>query len=159
MEVRRAAKEDLVAIHRVAHAAVWDSFAGLLKPSTITALLEREFSPSNLRRRMLAGRVVVATRPDRGVVGFADASLGEDRVELAALSTLPEERRRGVATAMMREIRTMAEGRPVCADVLLGNLDGERFLEAAGFVPGEVIHRHLLDEEVVERRWWHSRRG
>jgi GNAT superfamily N-acetyltransferase len=159
MEVRRAAKDDLVPIHRVAHAAMWDSFAGLLKPSTITAVLERQFSPSNLRRRLLAGRIVVATRSDRGVVGFADVSLREDRVEMKALSTLPEERRRGVGTAMLREIRTLAEGRPLCADVLLGNLDGERFFEATGFVPGEVIHRHLMEEEVVERRWWHSRRS
>ena len=73
MEVRRASKEDLVPIHRVAHAALWESFTGLLNPPTITALLERQFSPSSLKRRLLAGRVVVATRPQRGVVGFADA--------------------------------------------------------------------------------------
>jgi GNAT superfamily N-acetyltransferase len=159
MEVRPACREDLVLIHRVAHAALWDSCTGLLKPSTITAVLERQFSPSSLKRRLLAGSVVVASRPGGRVVGFADVSVEEDQVRLTALSTLPEQRRRGVGTALLGEVRKLAGGRPLCADVLLGNLDGERFCEASGFVPGEVIHRNLMEEEVVERRWWHSRHG
>lgn len=159
MEVRLARKGDLGSIHRVASAALWESFTGLLKPATINALLERQFSPSSLRRRLLAGSVLVATGPEGGIVGFADTSIGDDRVELHSIATLPEQRRRGVATALLGAIRAGAGDRPLCADVLLGNLDGERFCESWGFVPGEVIHRHLMDEEVVERRWWNSRNG
>jgi hypothetical protein len=53
-------------------------------------------------------------------------------------------------------LRERAPHLPVCADVILGNLDGERFLEALGFVPGEVLEQDLLAEQIVVRRWWCS---
>ena len=34
--------------------------------------------------------------------------------------------------------------------------DGERFYEAAGFVPGEILQATLVGEPLVERRWWLS---
>ena len=77
-----------------------------------------------------------------------------DHVELAAISTDPEFRRRGVAGALMEAVRTSVPDLPLCADVLLVNLEAERFYEAMGFAPGEVIQQQLETEQVVARRWW-----
>jgi hypothetical protein len=38
--------------------------------------------------------------------------------------------------------------------VLLGCLPLEGYLEAQGFVPGEILNTTLFGEEIVERRWW-----
>jgi ribosomal protein S18 acetylase RimI-like enzyme len=154
MEVRRAAREDLVAIGRLAHAATWESCTGLLKPTTISAALETDYSPSSLKRRLLAGRVVVAVDETGAVMGFADVAQEAGRVRLASLSTEPTFRRRGVGRMLIDAVKALSPTTPLCADILLGNLDGERFCEASGFVPGEVIQRRVFGEDVVERRWW-----
>ncbi len=153
MQVRRATREDLVEIARVADAAYWDTYAGLLKPDTIARLLGRDYSAAALGRRLLRGGVLVAVAGDH-LIGFAEVSTEDSVVCLAAISTEPVHRRVGVGAALVEEARRAEPDLPVCADVLLGNLDGEQFYESLGFVPGEVIHRTWIDEDVVERRWW-----
>jgi GNAT superfamily N-acetyltransferase len=90
------------------------------------------------------------------VVGFADVRRAGDHVEVAALSTDPRHRRRGVAGALVRAARAAAPELPICADVLLGNLCGEGFYESLGFAPGEIIQQEVQAEPVVARRWWSS---
>lgn len=153
MQVRHATRTDLAEIARVADAAYWDTYAGLLKPDTIARLLARDYSAASLRRRLLQGGVLVAMAGDR-LIGFADVSSDEAMLRLAAISTEPVHRRVGVGAALVDEVRRTDPDLPVCADVLLGNLDGEQFYEALGFVPGEVMHGSWFDEDVVERRWW-----
>lgn len=156
MRVRRADRSDLLAIARVADAAAWQTYSGLLKPDTIARLLTRDYSSAPLRRRLLLGGVRVADAGRAGIVGFVDADFGEDQVRLTAISTDPTYRREGVARRLLVTVGTSAARLPVCADVLLGNLDGERFYESQGFVPGEVIEGRIFDEDVVERRWWRT---
>jgi GNAT superfamily N-acetyltransferase len=153
MQVRRAIRDDLLDIGRIAEAAFWDSYSGLLKPDTIARLLSRDYSPSSLRRRLLRGGVIVAVADDH-IAGFADVQREDGAVRLAAISTEPVHQRIGVGRALVDDVRRPHPALPVCADVLLGNLDGERFYEALGFVPGEVINGTWFDEDVVERRWW-----
>jgi len=154
MEVRPAHREDLVSIGRVAHAAVWTSCTGLLLPATISASLEHDYSPSSLKRRLLAGGLVVAIEPEGQLVGFADADVEEEHVSVKVHTADPG--RRNPVRSLLEAIRKRFPGVPMCADVLLGNLDGEQSCEAAGFIPGEVIQRTLFGEQVVERRWWYS---
>jgi GNAT superfamily N-acetyltransferase len=153
MEVRHATREDLAEIARVADAAYWDTYAGLLKPDTIARLLGRDYSSAALRRRLLRGGVLVAVAGDR-LIGFAEVSGEDSALRLEAISTEPVHRRVGVGAALVEAARRAEPDLPVCADVLLGNLDGERFYEALGFVPGEVIQHTWIEEDVVERRWW-----
>ncbi|MFQ5947307.1 MAG: GNAT family N-acetyltransferase [Acidimicrobiia bacterium] len=155
MLVRRAERGDLLAIGRVAHAAWWESYSGLLKGSTISGVLSQDYSPSALKRRLLAGGVMVAVNED-SVVGFADVRVNEDHIELTAISTDPEDRRQGIGTALLEAVRALEPDLPVCANVMLGNLDSEHFYEVHGFAPGEVVHSDLCGEQVVERRWWLS---
>lgn len=153
MEVRKATRDDLVAIGRVADAAHWDAYSGLLDPDTIAALLQRDFSPGSVRRRLLSGGVIVAEQ-HRRLVGFADATVEPDQVRLTALATDPDCRHAGVAAALLQAVRCLAPDLPVGADVLLGCFPVEGYLETQGFVPGEILHTTLFTQEVVERRWW-----
>lgn len=116
-------------------------------------MLRRDFSPGSLRRRLLRGRVLVAVEGGR-VLGFADAAVEADHVRLTALGTDPERRHGGVAGRLLDEVRRLAPGLPVSAEVLLGCLAVEGYLEAQGFVPGEVLQSDLFGEATVERRWW-----
>lgn len=151
--MRRAAREDLLGIGGVADAAHWDAYSGLLGPGTIAALLRRDFSPGSLRRRLLSGGVLVAVEHGT-VVGFADAAVEEGQVRLKALGTDPARRHTRVAAHLLEGVRRLAPALPVSADVLLGCVPVEGYLEANGFVPGEVIESELFGQLTVERRWW-----
>jgi len=153
MLVRSAGRDDLLGIARVAEAGHWESYSGLLKPDTIARLLDRDYSPSALRRRLIRGGIVVA-ESEEALVGFADSLAERGRIRLKTITTEPTHRRHGVARYLLDAIRGLDETLPVCSDVLLGNLEGERFYEVHGFAPGEVIQGRLFDEDVIERRWW-----
>jgi GNAT superfamily N-acetyltransferase len=156
MKIRPARRSDLLAIGRVADAAHWQTYRALIGPGAISELMRREYSPSALKRKLLSGGVLVAESHDGEVVGFAHVRSSGDHVEVAAISTDPEHRRRGAAGALVEAVRGAAPELPLCADVLLGNLEAERFYEAMGFAPGEVIQQQLENEQVVARRWWAS---
>jgi GNAT superfamily N-acetyltransferase len=153
VDVRNAVKGDLIGIGRVADAAHWDAYSALLDPGTISALLRRDFSPGALRRRLLSGEVLVAVEQGR-IVGFADAAVASDQVRLKALGADLQWRHVRVAAHLLEAVRRLAPALPVSADVLLGCEPVEGYLEAQGFVPGEVIESNLFGELAVERRWW-----
>ena len=140
-------------IGSVADSAHWDAYAGLLDPGTIAALLRRDFSPGALRRRLLAGEVLVAVEQGM-VVGFADVRIEADQVRLKGLGTDPEWRHLRVAAHLLEAVRDLAPALPVSADVLLGCEPVEGYLEAQGFAPGEVLEADLFGELTVARRWW-----
>jgi GNAT superfamily N-acetyltransferase len=156
MRVRRATRGDLVGIRRVADASFWEEYRSLLGPAAIAEMIGREFSPAALKRRLLGGGVIVAEDEGGRVIGFADVRNAGDHVELAALSTDPVLGRRGVAGALVNAARDQSPDLPLCADVLLGNLESEELYESLGFAPGEVIQQRLRAEPVVARRWWSS---
>jgi GNAT superfamily N-acetyltransferase len=156
MRIRKAARTDLAEIGRVADAAHREAYRSLIGPAAISEILSREYSPASLKRRLLSGGVLVAEDAAGRVIGFAHARVVGDHVELSAISTEPGHRRRGVAGALVRAVRQQRPDLPVCADVLLGNLDAEGFYESLGFAPGEVIQHRLRTEPVVARRWWCS---
>jgi GNAT superfamily N-acetyltransferase len=153
VEVRRAGRGDLVPIGRMAEAAHWEAYGGLLDPTTVSALLRRDFSPGALRRRLLAGGIVIAEEGGC-LLGFAEGKVERDRLRLVALASDLGNRHTGIGTNLLGALRERAAGLPVSVDVILGCLPVEGFLEAEGFVPGEVLHTTLFSEEVVERRWW-----
>lgn len=155
MIVRPAVRSDLVGIGRVAEAAHWISYNGLLRPDTIGQLLAREFGPSRLARRLLRGGMRVVAL-DGEVIAVCDGVVDADgtSVSIEAIAVDPDARRRGVGSALLTAAAGAAETLPASALVLLGNLEGEGFYEANGFVPGEIVGSVLFDEEIVERRWW-----
>jgi GNAT superfamily N-acetyltransferase len=117
-------------------------------------MLTAGYSPGALRRRLIGGGLMVAVTDDDRLVGFADAACGDGHVLVSALATDPSFRRLGVGSSLLRSAAELAPGDPVCADVLLGNDDGERFCEACGLVPGETMTGVIGADEAVARRWW-----
>ncbi len=155
MQVRKAIRDDLLAIGRVADLTHWQAYDGLLAPATISGLLRRDFSPSSLKRRLLSGCVLVAEN-EGGVAGFADAEVADGHILLRSIAVDPERDAATAALCLLATVQALAPGLPVCADVILGNVEGERFYEDQGFVPGETLHETVLDEPLIERRWWLS---
>ena len=153
MIVRPAQREDLLDIGRVAEAAHWVSYEGLLRPDTIGQLISRDFGPASLARRLLRGGLsVVSLGAD--VIAFADAETVDGALHVGMIAVLPPQRRRGAGSALLRTFDQGALHLPLRADVLVGNLEGESFYEANGFVPGETITSEIFAEEIVEQRWW-----
>ena len=153
MTAREANADDAAAVRVVAEAAWRDTYAGLLAGSTIEAFLERAYAVDRIVRRIAADTFLVA-EADGSVVAFADAILEADRVNLAAIYALPERRGQGAGTLLLSALRARFPGRPIAADVLVGNGTGEPFYEHRGFVSRETLVAGLLGEAVVERRWW-----
>ena len=153
MQVRRATRDDLKGIGRVADAAHWHGYQGLLSPATISSLIRRDFGPSALKRRLLGGRLLVAEEAG-GVVGFADLEVDAGVIHLRAIVAEVPGEEGTVSGALLEAAREVAPGLPICTDVLLGHLESEHFYERQGFVPGETFHDVLFEEHVVERRWW-----
>ena len=60
MQVRRATRDDLNGIGRVADAVHWHGYRGLLAPATIRSLIRRDYGPPALKRRLLRGWLLVA---------------------------------------------------------------------------------------------------
>jgi hypothetical protein len=155
MEVRQATRSDLLEIAGIAHSSLAAACEGLLRPATINAELDKDFSPSSLTRQMDRGRLIVATEPREGILGFAAIGLERNRVSVSIHAAAERTgRRREWVGQVVDAVRSRFPGRPVFSDVLLGNLAGERSCEVAGFVPGEVIQRIVGGEPIVERRWW-----
>jgi N-acetylglutamate synthase-like GNAT family acetyltransferase len=153
MQVRRATRDDLNGIGRIADAAHWHGYQGLLTPATISSLIRRDYGPSTLKRRLLRGWLLVAEHAGR-VVGFADVEVDEGAIHLRAIAAEPPGAEGSISGALLEAAREEAPDLPVCTDVLLGHLESEHFYEAHGFVPGETFHDVIFEEHVVERRWW-----
>jgi ribosomal protein S18 acetylase RimI-like enzyme len=154
MRVRRARREDLGSLGRIAEAGLTTSYCELLAPATVDEMLAVEFSPSALRRRMLSGNLLVAIGADEQPVGFADAERENGHVVVSTIVTDPPYRRLGIGASLLAAAAELSPGDPVCAEVLLGNESGERFCEACGLVPGETVTAVIGDEQAVSRRWW-----
>jgi GNAT superfamily N-acetyltransferase len=156
MDVRPATRDDLLRIARVADTSIWESFSGLIGSAAIEVFLRRTYSPASLKRRLLSGRILVAEDDAGGLAGFTDAEVTVDHMRLNTIVTAPTHRRRGAAAALVRAVQQRRPDLPISLDVILGSIDGERFCESLGFVPGEELHLDFGPEQVVVRRWWCS---
>ncbi len=154
MEVRKAERGDLLGVARVVHAACWETFTGLLKPQTIAEGIATIYTPSALKRWLLAGELYVGVDESRVVQGFAVVATHPDHADVFAIAVDPSVRHKGLARRLIERMREDAGGLPMCLTVLLGSLDGEHFAESLGMVPGEIIERDFCGEDIVERRWW-----
>lgn len=150
MKVRRAEREDLVAITRLAHGAYLAAYGDLvdqLAPARPIAV----DPPPALKRKLLAGSLLVCSGEDT-VLGFADYEVRDDHVTILDLGYCHEAR--DVAAALMLELQTLHPQLPISHDVVLGNLEHEHLYEEIGFVPGETVDADLGGHTVVARRWW-----
>jgi predicted N-acetyltransferase YhbS len=155
MDIRHAIPEDLNQIARIAHAAAWQAYPALLEPGTISQALEEYYSAAALERRLVAGDVLVA-EDSGGLVAFAIARRERDCLRLAAVASDPAADGTAAGDALIGAVRELDASLPLCTDILLGNVEGERYHEACGFVPGETVQSEICGQPVVRRRWWLS---
>ncbi|HLO34994.1 MAG TPA: GNAT family N-acetyltransferase [Candidatus Deferrimicrobium sp.] len=152
LTVRDARSADIAAIRLVAEAAWRDTYAGLLTAPTIETFIEVAYSSERLQRRIERHTFLVAVEDD-AILAFADAVEEADRLNLAAIYALPQQRGHGAGTLLLNELRARFAGLAVTADVLVGNRKGEVFYEHRGFVARETIAADLFGEPANERRW------
>ena len=152
MEVRSARHRDLVEIGRLAHEVWWEAYTDLVTIDTINRALDANYSPAVLAQRLLKHHCFLAEKDGR-TIGFAEGAPAEDRIVLETLYC-----REGgnvhVGQTLIERLHGLAPLLPMCSDVVLGHIQAERFFEAAGFAPGEVIEEQMEGEAVVRRRWW-----
>jgi GNAT superfamily N-acetyltransferase len=153
VRVRRATPSHARAIREIAIAAWTDTYRDLLRPETIEWFVERAYSEERVELRIERHETWVAELDGR-VMAFAETAVEPDRITLVAIYAAPEARGRGLGSALLDAITARHPDRPVAADVLAGNVMGERFYEARGFEPRETLEEQLGNEVVVERRWW-----
>ena len=151
--VRDARTGDAVEVRAVASAAWQDTYRGLLWQSTIQAFVEAAYAVNMLESR-IARHTFLVVEDEGRIIAFANAVIAIDRLNLAAIYTLPDRRGSGAGTILLKELRTRFPELPVAADVVSGNDKGEVFYERRGFVPREILVDELFGEPVVQRRWW-----
>jgi ribosomal-protein-alanine N-acetyltransferase len=119
-----------------------------LRPLTVADcdVLERVFSelPGTLDPRAELGRELTRSWvacDESGPLGFALAWWVVDELELLAIATLPEARRRGIARRLLDELCARARSAgapPVTLEVARGNSAGRALYETAGFATFNV---------------------
>ncbi len=97
--MRDAVPSDAGEIGAVASAAWQETYAGLLRTSTVRAFVEAAYSVEALERRIARDTFLVVEEGGR-IVAFANAVIGEDAVNLAAIYALPSKRGHGVGTIL-----------------------------------------------------------
>lgn len=150
MNVRRAEREDLPAIARMAHGASVAAYGDLVDQSATVAPYAIE-PQTDLKRQLLAGSLLVCCEDDQ-LTGFAEFEVLDDHVNI--LDMCHGHQGTSVAAALTRALQTLHPHLPLSHDVVLGHLDREQLHEAIGFVPGETIDADLGGHTVVARRWW-----
>ena len=152
VEVRSARRQDLVEIVRLAHEVWWEAYIDLVTEDTINRALDANYSPAVLARRLLKHHCFLA-ESEGTIIGFAEGVPADDRIVLETLYCR-EGGNLEVGRRLINQMQGVSPALPMCSDVVLGHLQAERFFEAAGFAPGEVIEEQLEGEAVVRRRWW-----
>lgn len=150
MRVRRAEREDLPAIARLAHGASIAAYGDLVdqSPSASPVAIEPQ---TDLKRKLLSGSLLVCCEDDI-VSAFAEYEVLEDHLDIRSMGYRYEGRE--VAAALMRALHTLHPNLPISHEVVLGHLELEHLHEAIGFVPGETVDADLGGHTVVARRWW-----
>lgn len=138
---------------QIAYQSGWTSLIDSSLCRSSAPVLDEHYSPSTLKRSLLAGELLVAV-DDRDLIGFAEIRMQEDHLHMASICMSPIHRGLGVAVRMVNAVRELAPGLPISTDVLLGSGEWEYFYEQAGFFPGETIETDVGTESLVYRRWW-----
>jgi GNAT superfamily N-acetyltransferase len=153
ISVRRATPSHAPAIRAIADAAWRATYRDLLRPETIDWFLDRAYSEDRVGLRIERHETWVAELDDV-VAAFAESAIDPDRIRLVAIYADPEQRGRGLGSALLGAITGAHPEVPIAADVLAGNAAGETFYAARGFRPEEDVEEELGGEHVRERRWW-----
>ena len=154
MDVRLARYEDLEAIEEVAFWACSEAIGEMVPDGVVAFEISQRFRKAVLSEHLLTQRMLVGV----SVGGHLElVALVDDEQDHTVLTTVvapvhPSQNPDGAALVEM--LRSMGWVGPISSSVALGNTPHERFHEAAGFAPGEVIVDHIQGHDIFRREWW-----
>lgn len=154
MDMRLARYEDLEAVEEVAHWACTEAIGEMVPDGVVASEITRRFRRSILSEHLLLQRLLIGINAGGRIELVA---LVDDEQDHTALTTVvapahPSEIPDGMPLVDM--LRSMGWVGPLSSSVALGNTPHERFHEAAGFTPGDVIVDHIEGHDVFRREWW-----
>ena len=133
IEIRRFLRRHLERVLTIENAC----FAREAYPRALFLELHRE-----------CGRHFFVARKSRRIVGYAVASVGEGDAEIVSIAVLPEHRRAGVATALLRHILSRLRRARIGRLTLMvrpDNLAAIRFYRGLGFRSAGRVARYYED--------------
>ena len=154
MDVRLARYEDLGAIEDVAFWACSEAIGEMVPVDVVASEMRNRFRKAVLSKHLLTQHLLIG-------VNAADlievVALVDDLPDHTALTTVvapthPSQDPDGAP--LVSALRSMGWTGPLSSSVALGNTLHERFHEAAGFVPGDVIVDRIQGHDVFRREWW-----
>jgi hypothetical protein len=144
VRVRTGTKDDLSGFSRIA-----------LTPTGQTSLSFAPQLPSAvLKRCLLAGTVLVVEGDDGQILGYAAAQHNADHAVLTWAVADVGVGASAVVAMLIAASREAMPAVPCTTQIMLGDIERERVLEAGGFVPGEVEPLEHNGLDIFTRRWW-----
>lgn len=131
-----------------------DAYAEMLPPSAIRAEAHRRYQGSLLREKLLAGDLYVGQDAAGRIEMVTLVSHLADRIGLRIVLAASDPATDLSAESLVQAMRGRGWSEPVVCDVVLGNSARERFLDNAGFAPGDVIAEDVQGHPVFWRTWW-----
>ena len=133
--VRKAQREDIPAIQRVAAESWHDTYDGLIPRDIQDTFISQAYSEENMKARIEHTYLFVAETAD-GISGFANFSKKDkEEAELGALYIEPGEQGKGIGTKLLQAgIAELGGVSRVMVEVESGNNIGESFYKARGFL-------------------------
>ena len=154
VQVRAASRDDLDAIRTLMLRAPSGAYGEMLPPSAIRAEAHRRYQGSLLREKLLAGDLLVGEDASGEIEMVTLVSHLEDRIALRTVLAASDPAEDLSAEPLVQAMRNRGWLEPVVCDVVLGNSARERFLENAGFAPGDVVAEDVQGHPVFWRTWW-----
>lgn len=154
MDVRLARYEDLAAIEDVAFWACSEAIGEMVPDDVVASEMRNRFRKAVLSEHLLTRRLLIGTN----TIGLIElVALVDDFKDHTALTTVvapthPSQEPDG--TSLVAALRSMGWVGPLSSSVALGNTAHERFHEAAGFAPGDVVVESIHGHDVFRREWW-----
>jgi len=154
MDMRPATYEDLTAIEAVVQWSCFEAIGEMVPESAVDAEIHRRFGRPVLAEHILSHRILVGVQdPDLlEVVVLIDDAGEYTELSTVVAPTHPSEILDG--RVLVTALRSMGWTGPLVCGTALGHTVQERFLETAGFAPGEVIAGKAGGHEVFRRQWW-----
>ncbi|MCE7792732.1 GNAT family N-acetyltransferase [Salipaludibacillus sp. CUR1] len=149
MKVRKAVKEDIKGIQRVAEDTWHDTYEKLIPRKIQDQFLKNAYSDETVERKVTNSLFLVAE--DKGkITGFANFYFKDERADLAAIYIDKEYQTEGIGTSLLnRGLKELPlQVNKVYAEVEKGNDTAEQFYNAKGFTFVKEFEEELFGHKL-----------
>jgi hypothetical protein len=154
MDVRLARYEDLESIEEVAYWACSEAIGEMVPDGVVATEISRRFRKAVLSEHLLSQRLLVGINTGGHIELVALVDDAQDHTVLTTVVAAAHPSQNPDGAPLVEMLRSMGWVGPLSSSVALGNTPHERFHEAAGFAPGEVVVDCIDGHDVFRRVWW-----